>query len=351
MTGTEGGRASEKRTGWGVRTPATTLLLVAPLIGEVLNGATRVSFIFVFVLQIMVWGCGALMIREIVHRWKGGWTSVTLLGLVLSAVVELLVLQTSLAPIPWLEMMSIPTYGRTAGVNWPWFVFMLGYEAVWIVLVPILITELIFPAERHEAWLRPRGLAIAAVVFSIGSLMLWALWTQVTVPIVFKVAKYTPPLSTLMLSVLLTIVLVVGAYLTRTLGDDTLDTDRRAPAPWVVGLGAAALAFPWWGLIVIVFAPQPALPLWVPMLAGTVWAIGAFALIRRWSAGSGWSDRHRWALAFSTLLVCMLAGYLGSNLWPLIDLIGKIVLNIAAAAYMIRLARVVWQREPSLRTA
>ena len=42
-----------RRLHWRPRTPAVTLLLLAPLVGEVLNGATRLSFIFVFVTQII----------------------------------------------------------------------------------------------------------------------------------------------------------------------------------------------------------------------------------------------------------------------------------------------------------
>jgi hypothetical protein len=101
----------------------------------------------------MVWGCGALMIREVVHRWRGGWTSILVLGLGWSIVWEFIIQQTSLSPLPWLS--STPVYGRVWDVNWIWSLFMLGYEAVWIVLVPILLTELIFPQRRDEAWLRP----------------------------------------------------------------------------------------------------------------------------------------------------------------------------------------------------
>ena len=66
------------------RNPALVLVVLAPLIGEVLNGATRLSYIFAFVPQLMVWGCGALLIREAVHRIGGGWTSILLMGVALA---------------------------------------------------------------------------------------------------------------------------------------------------------------------------------------------------------------------------------------------------------------------------
>ena len=91
-------------------TPAMTLLVLAPVVAEVLSGATRISYLFVLIPEIMVWGSGALMIREIVLRWRGGWTSMLLLGLALSVAEKFIIQQTSIAPLPWLG--STPAYGR-----------------------------------------------------------------------------------------------------------------------------------------------------------------------------------------------------------------------------------------------
>ena len=342
MTGTNGSQAGSARR-WRPRTPAVTLLFLAPLVGEVLNGATRLSFIFAFVPQIMVWGCGALIIHEAARRWKGGWTTIAILGLALAALVEVLVLQTSVAPLPWLQMASIPVYDRIWGVNWLWFVFMLAYEAVWIVLVPILITELRFPERRNDAWVGPRGLTIAVVVFCVGCVGLWAIWTQSAVPVAFHQPKYWPPRTTLLLGAMATLLLIAAGYAAR--GADTgAMSSATTPSPWLVGTIAAALAAPWWILVVLVFVPQPSLPVWVPVLAAAIWASAAYLLIARWAASPAWSDRHRWALAFSALLVCMALGYLGSSLWPAVDLIGKIVFNVLAGLWMLSLGRRIPQK-------
>jgi len=93
--------------------PAFALMILAPLVAEVLSGATRLSFIFVFIPEVLVWGGGALLVRELVRRWKGGWTSMLLLGLCLSIAEEFLIQQTSLAPLPWLG--DAPTHGRLWG--------------------------------------------------------------------------------------------------------------------------------------------------------------------------------------------------------------------------------------------
>ena len=127
--------APQRGGGWR---PSLALAILSPLIAEVLSGATRFSVIIALVPEILVWGCGTLVIRELVRRWRGGWTSMLLLGLGLSIAEEFLIQQTSLAPLPFPG--ALAHYGRAWGVNWIYFLFMLGYESVWVVLVPVQIT-------------------------------------------------------------------------------------------------------------------------------------------------------------------------------------------------------------------
>ena len=106
-----------------------------------------------------------------------------------------------------------------------------------------------------------------------------------------------------------------------------------------------AFAFPWWILVVLIFVPRPSLPVWVPLVAALIWASAACLVISRWSAAPSWNDGHRWALSFGALVICMLMGFLGSSLWPAIDLVAKIVLNLIATVWMMSLGLVVWRRQ------
>lgn len=323
--------------------PALTLVLLSPLVGEVLNGATRLSYIAVFVPQVMVWGCGTLLIRETVHRWGGGWPSTVALGATLSIVIEFLVLQTSVAPIPWLAMASIPVYDRIWGINWLWFAYMLGYEIVWVVLVPILLTMLMFPERRDEPWLRARGVTLVALVFAFGSAGLWGLWTRLAVPNAFGQPVYDPPAWTLAAAVVGCVLSVAIGWALRFSPHAQTPSGRTPVAPLPLGLAIAAMALPWWALIVLVFVPRP-LPL-VPVLClAAAWAIASAWLVARWSRASGWDDRHRFAIAGSALLVTMAAGFLGSQFWPVIDLVAKVAMNVVATIWVVRLGRAVWRR-------
>ena len=105
-----------------------TLLILAPVISEVLSGSTRLSILFVLIPEVMVWGCGALLCRELVRRWRGGATSLLMLGLALSIAEEFIIQQTSIAPLPFPAPMR--AMAATLGVNWLYFLFMLGFESV-----------------------------------------------------------------------------------------------------------------------------------------------------------------------------------------------------------------------------
>lgn len=321
--------------------PAFTLIFLAPFIAEVLRGATRVSFLFAFVPELMMWGCGALIIRDLVRRWGGGWTSVLLLGLTLAVFEECVVQQTSLAPLPWPAISA--NYGRSYGVNWIYFLYMLGYESVWVVVVPIQVTELIFPERRDVTWLRTGGMIANIVVFLLGARVAWYAWIKRARPMVFHAPEYDVPWSTIVVFLVVISSLFLLAFLARHVerGDSTT---RTAPPAWSMVAAAMLFGFPWERLMVLIFGERSTQPYWVSMALGVAWGGFAYFFIRYWSVGRGWNDKHRWGLTFGAALVCMIAGFSGSSMWPRMDLVGKWVFDLAAVIGFALLARWIWQR-------
>jgi hypothetical protein len=320
--------------------PALALIVLSPVIAEVLSGATRLSTIFALIPEIMVWGCGTLLVRETARRRGLGWSSLLLMGLALSIAEEFIIQQTSIAPLPWLRTASI--YGRALGVNWLYFLFMLGYESVWVVLLPIQITELIFRERRAETWLRMPGFIVTALVFILGSRVAWYGWVKRVRPMVFHVPPYHPPALTILIAALAIIMLVVASLNLRHRGPSGLAT--TPPAPGLLGVITVALGLPWYGIIILAFTSSSklsALPFWIPMVGGIAWAAGVFFLVGRWSSAFGWRDIHGYALTFGAMLVPMIGGFVGSSSWPQIDLIGKSVLDVIAILLLIALARAV----------
>lgn len=328
--------------------PSFTLMLLAPVIAELLYGALRVSAIFILIPQIMVWGGGALLIRECIRRWRKGWQSMLLMGLALAVAEEWLIQQTSISP---LVASGERAYGRVWGVNWVYFLWALGYESVWVVLVPVQLTELLFPERRDTCWLRTRGFFITGVLFLLGIFVAWYGWTQRARVKIFHMAPYSPSLAYLLIGMAAVLSLLVGAYKLVASDAGKRSASRSSPAPWLVALVTCALGLPWaafsllgWGRGAFPTAPVP-----LVLAAGLAWACVAFFLMRRWTSSANWGDAHLFAVVIGGVTACMLGGFgvfaVGGALR--IDWIGKTVLNLAAVAWLISHARTVQLPEVS----
>jgi hypothetical protein len=323
------------------RGPVWTLLILAPVIGEVLSGATRLSFLFVLLPEIMVWGGGALLCRELVRRWRAGALSLLLLGLALSVAEEFIIQQTSIAPLPFLGANA--EYARYFGINCLYFLFMLGYESLWVVLVPVQVTELCFPSRRSHPWLRTRAIIVTCTCFLIGSILAWYGWTQQARPNLHA-APYRPPAALILLGLGAIAALVFLAWRLRRIAHPGQSITYRSPNPWLIGIVIFVWTTAWWSLMVLIFSPHPAIPAPLALLGATVWACAGFGLAGYWSTGAGWSDTHRFAAAFSATLSCMLPGYLSLAGWTRPDLIFKIAVNFCAVIGFSLLARNIHKR-------
>jgi hypothetical protein len=329
-------------TGTRYRGLIWTLLVLAPVIAEVLSGATRLSVLFVLVPEIMVWGGGALLVRELVRRWRAGALSLLCLGLALSIAEEFIIQQTSIAPLPFAG--ANVSFGRYAGVNWLYLLFMLGFESVWVVLVPVQVTELIFPSHREKSWLRTRGLVATCIAFLIGSRIAWYGWTQQARPRLHA-APYHPPVGLILIGLGSIGVLIGIAWMGRGFRRAGESASRQAANPWLVGFAAFLFAAAWFELIALVFVPYPGLSVWIPLSAGPVWALLAFGLLLYWSAASTWRDKHRFALSFGAVLGCMVMSDISSVGWTRVDLVGKFVFQVLAVVGFLMLGQRVRGRE------
>ena len=323
-----------------------TLLFLAPFIAEVLSGSTRLSIMFVLIPEMMVWGGGALMARELVRRWRAGVTSLLCLGLALSIAEEFIIQQTSIAPLPFPGVHG--DYGRYLGVNWLYLLFMLGCESVWVVLIPVQVTELIFPDRRESQWLRTRGLIVTIVAFLVGSRIAWYGWTQKARP-QLHADPYHPP-AILILQGLAAIAGLIGlAWLLRGAGQLSKIDSRQTANPLVIGLTSAVFGAAWFALITLIFLPHLGVAVWIPLTAGPIWAVLAFAIVRYWSRSTRWGEWHRFAVAFGGVFGCMAISDVSAAGWTRVDLIAKFVFQLLAVVGFGVLARKVRQREVARR--
>src|SRR5215211_7373088 len=92
------GRGRGWRRIWSGLVPALVLLLLAPAEAEVLFWATPVSNLGALLPDVAVYGCGALLIREVVRRRGLGWASILALDVAFGIVEEGLALGSLFNP-------------------------------------------------------------------------------------------------------------------------------------------------------------------------------------------------------------------------------------------------------------
>jgi hypothetical protein len=302
------------------RGPVLTLILLAPVIAEILLGSTRLSILFILIPQILLWGLGALMIREAVRRARLDTRSLLLMGAALGLSEEFIIQQTSLAPLPWLGPGH--DYGRAFGVNWVWLLAMLGWEAVWVTVVPIHLTEIIWRDRRRQPWLRTRGWMISMALFLAGSMIAWYGWTHRARPMVFHAPIYSPPFAPMLIaSVVIVALIAIALHLPARLRRPRV----QAPSPWLAGVASFVFAEGWVGLIQIAGGSDPNFQVTEALLAGIAWAAAAYALMERWSGGSGCSDAHRMAAIIGANVALMTNGWQG--VWRLSDIIFRVAVG------------------------
>jgi hypothetical protein len=318
--------------------PAWTLVFLAPLVAEVLPGATRISSMFVFPIEMAIWGGGALLIRAAVRRWQLGWLNMLLLAFALSIAEEFLIQQTSVAPMV-VQIFPGEPFARAWGVNYVYFLWALFYEAVFVVFIPIVLTELIFSSRRDDPWLRPWSAWMVGIILVLACFPAWYSWTQIARPQVFHVPVYNPPL-THVLAASLTIIALLFAALgpwRRTL--TPISVPLPPPNPWWLGAGSAIAAAIWYGLCLLAFGIWPGFPAGVAVAVGLGVALLSIYLLPRFAAHLAWRDAHRAGLALGAVISTMAVNFAGFIYGTSkLDLYGKIVLDVIGLVLLIWLA-------------
>jgi hypothetical protein len=308
---------------------------MAPLLAEVLPGATRFSSLFVLPIEMCVWGGGALMIRYAVRRWRLGWPNLVSLGVALALAEECLIQQTSLAPM--VLQLKGEVYARAAGVNFVYLLWALVYETVFVVFLPVYLVELIFPNRREGLWVSKGGLVVVGSLFLLGSFLAWFSWTQIARVKVFHLPAYNPPIGAVLVAVLAICGLMFSALgpFRSTLTREFMPL--KPPAPMLVGVIGALWAALWYGLVLLAFGIAPSFPPSMAVGAGLLMAAGILFMLPRWTVDPHWRHSHAFAVIFGTMLGSMMVSFIGFIGAARGDLYFKIVVNILAVVLMVAL--------------
>jgi hypothetical protein len=250
---------------------------------------------------------------------------------------ECVVQQTSLAPL--IGVAPEHAYARWYGVNWVYLLWALGFEAVWAVIVPILLTETLFPERRSEPWLRAPGVITNAVIMAVAGFLAWFMWTRIFLPKFYPKLVYHPPISSIGAAVLVIVGLIAVAAI-RSSGP-RLPSESAPPVPGLLGVLSFAVSLPWFLIIVLAFGGLPTCPPAFPLIAGPIVAAASAYLLERWTRSRNWGDAHRVAVIAGIVGATLIGGIVTmktAKALP-IDRIAQIVFNLAALVGLVALAR------------
>lgn len=151
------------------RRPAVAVLLLAPFLGEVLSTSTPPLDLLVpwiLVLQVALYGCGALLCRELARRSRLGLPGLLLLAAAYGVWEEAFITGFWF-DAGYQDKVGIGAYGRVWHTNLLVATHLTAFHVAVGIGSSVLLVERMFPAHRDRPWAGPRGLASAAVALAV----------------------------------------------------------------------------------------------------------------------------------------------------------------------------------------
>jgi hypothetical protein len=248
--------------------PPLVLLFLAPAVSQLLSAELApANFFSPFGLTVLplIFGGGAILIRDLVKRWGKGWASLLVLGAVYGIVREGLMLRSFFDP-SWQDIEVLGSYGRWLGINWIWSLDRTIYHAVISIAIPVFLTEVMFPAFRKKIWLGKWVSIVLAIVFALNIIFGYFFGTD-----------YQPGAVQYWLTVVAAAVLFVAAWKLPVGSEDLKTVNVKPPIVfWLTGfLGTIAFMVIFWAL------PNTSLPSPVTFLLGMGITAGFIWLVMR----------------------------------------------------------------------
>ncbi|MGV8872884.1 MAG: hypothetical protein ACOH2Q_10175 [Rhodococcus sp. (in: high G+C Gram-positive bacteria)] len=293
----------KKKVATGHPKAALFLAVSTPVAAELAFGSTPITLAWLIVLWTPFYGCGVLLIRELVVRSGRGWPSVLLLAVAFEIAEDGVGLQALTSP----HLYGAADWGiRVLGVNLTYWEANVLYHAMFTVAVPVVLTGLAFPEHRGRPYLSVRGTAATAIIAVASVVAL-----RFTVP-PSQDPGYQAPITFVVGCVLA--ITILGFVALRVLPKRVCRSWHRplAALPWFyVGSCATALAVIW--LTFRAFgSSQPAYTqgaqVLIPMTAAVAVLAVAVAALRYCAQSTVWTRRHTLAVVGGSLVGHTVAG-------------------------------------------
>jgi hypothetical protein len=283
-----------------ITSPALLILLIAPFFGEGLSGSSPpLDLLMPWNLAFMaaLYGCGALVCREVAHRFGLGLTGLVLLGVAYAVWEEALVDRYWFFSQFW-EESGIGTYSVVWHTNVLLAVHLTVFHTAISICASVFVVEWLVPRARHHPWIGRPGLVLAGLVLGV-------------TPVVYGEFDQRPPTTVLVAATALLAAVAVTAFLVgrrRRSVPSPLSSGGPRPRRGL-GLLAFTCAFAHWILTYTIAETGLAWPLGVALSLLPV-AAGLFLMPRLAVTGPYGSDGVRVVvglLAFFVLLDFLVA--------------------------------------------
>jgi hypothetical protein len=314
---------------------ALALFLIAPIFGELFSGSSPLNEYInpvTFITLSLLYGCGAIIVRELTIRWEKGWLSIFILGAAYGIYEEGILVQSFFDP-GWQDLGDLAVYGRVAGVNWVWTEHLTVFHMLISIAASIAFVEALYPEQRAVRWVNSRGLWILNWVGVLSLVIPWKI-----------MVKYDSGGWWLLSWIAVLVLGIIARYVP---AHPLVPRERKSPAPWKFFL-AGFLGFFIQFVIVYSSAEKQTTPFPVTMLSLLVFDLFMLWLLLSMSGnGSAWDDRHRMALIIGALSFFLILGPLTTNgQYPVMYYSNPVFLFLLWLAYRSVKRRVLNEQSP-----
>ncbi|MCH5585756.1 hypothetical protein MK805_12460 [Shimazuella sp. AN120528] len=317
----------------GNRLAAFTLVVLTPLIAELALGSTPIRMAWLILLWLPIYGSGILLVREAVRRTNRSWPSIVLLGLAYELAEDGIGLQALTSP----HLYGAADWGaRILGLNFPYWEANAMYHIIFSSVIPIFLTDLLFPSHRNFPYLKKTGMITTGIVAIFGVVIL-----RITVPPT-QDPGYTAPLPVIICFTIAILILSFIALKVIPPQKPMPYTANSVPPIWLLSIiGFFGVIF----LLALTFpfgsAKQPGFTkgLWVllPMILALILASSMYLIIKYWSKSIKWTNVHALSLIGGACVGHTVAGIFVANTY--VDRIGLIIIAILTTVLLFLLGQ------------